>query len=138
MKFNLSFLLIIFFMLLNFGLQQWNFMTMENEKSGFYFFRGDPNHIPALVLNKIIRVGLNIITLYLVIKQGTGSKLKLFGWLTFILIILATADILLMLNPGFLANRLHTFLHPLAFSPLITLALLAGKFFLEHEKNQNQ
>ncbi len=109
---------------LNFALQSFDWLSFSNSACGFYRFNPDCAGISSFLLNKIIRLALHFLILFLIQRsyfQDVGIK---FNLLYGALFILALLDITLLQGDDFLSGRLHGLLNPVVFSPLISLVVL--------------
>jgi hypothetical protein len=109
---------------INFALQSFDWLSFSNSACGFYRFNPDCAGLSSFLLNKIIRLALHFLILFLIKKtffQDVGIK---FNLLYGALFILALLDITLLQGDDFLSGRLHGLLNPVVFSPLIGLILM--------------
>jgi hypothetical protein len=109
---------------INFALQSFDWLSFSNSACGFYRFNPDCAGLSSFLLNKIIRLALHFLILFLIQRtyfQDVGIK---FNLLYGALFILALLDITLLQGDDFLSGRLHGLLNPVVFSPLIGLILM--------------
>jgi hypothetical protein len=109
---------------INFALQSFDWLSFSNSACGFYRFNPDCAGLSSFLLNKIIRLALHFLILFLIQRtyfQDVGIK---FNLLYGTLFILALLDITLLQGDDFLSGRLHGLLNPVVFSPLIGLILM--------------
>jgi hypothetical protein len=109
---------------LNFALQSFDWLSFSNSTCGFYRFNPDCVSLYSFLANKLVRLALHFLILFLIQKtffQDVGIK---FNLLYGALFILALLDITLLQGDDFLSGRLHGLLNPVVFSPLISLVLL--------------
>ena len=111
--------------MLNFGLQGFDFFARQNNDCGFYYFDADCMNWGAFVLNKVVRLSLNISLLWIIQWQFFSKQARQFLSLIVALIILGAIDILLLQTGSFIGLRTHEFLHPVVFSPLLAMVILS-------------
>ncbi len=111
--------------LLNFGFQGFDFFSWQNNDCGFYYYDADCMDWGAFVLNKVVRLSLNISLLWIIQWQFFSKQARQFLSLIVALIILAAIDTLLLQNGDFIGLRTHEFLHPVVFSPLLAMVILS-------------
>jgi hypothetical protein len=125
-------ILTIGFIIINFGVQSFNFGKLSF--CDFYTYHPECSSVFDVVLNKTIRLILNLVILALIINQNLfrlNSLNKLAGFIVGLLFI---ADLFIF----FQANSsqfivIHKVLNPLLYSPLIAIAL--GAFTLFNKSN---
>ena len=109
---------------INFALQSFDWLNLSNSACGFYRFNPDCVSFYSFLANKLVRLALHFLILFLIQKtffQDVGIK---FNLLYGTLFILALLDITLLQGDDFLSGRLHGLLNPVVFSPLIGLILM--------------
>lgn len=111
--------------LLNFGLQGYDFFEWQNNDCGFYYYDADCMNWGAFVLNKVVRLSLNISLLWMIQWQFFIKQAKQFLSLIIALICLGAIAVLLLQNASFIGLRTHEFLHPVVFSPLLAMVILS-------------
>ena len=111
--------------LLNFALQGFDFFAWQNNDCGFYYYDADCMNWGSFVLNKVVRLSLNISLLWIIQWQFFIKQAKQFLSLIIALIILGAIDILLLQTASFIGLRTHEFLHPVVFSPLLAMVILS-------------
>jgi predicted membrane protein len=77
------------------------------------------------VLNKVVRLSLNISLLWIIQWQFFSKQARQFLSLIVALIVLGAIDILLLQTGSFIGLRTHEFLHPVVFSPLLAMVILS-------------
>jgi hypothetical protein len=120
--------LLLSLMVLLFALQSFDWFQLKNNPCDFYEY--DPNCLPfwTFAINKLIRLSFNVVIIWLIQWFYFPLNGKYFLYLVICVIGFGAIDFYLMLNPSFFAMRLHGFMHPLAFSPLIALVVVAFQF----------
>jgi hypothetical protein len=120
--------LLLGLMVLLFALQSFDWFHLENNPCDFYEF--DPNCLAfgTFAMNKFIRLSFNVVIIWLIQWFYFPGNGKHFLYLVIGILGFGALDFYLMLHPSFVAMRLHGFMHPLAFSPLIAMVVLAFQF----------
>lgn len=118
-----------------FMLQRFNLFTFSNATCDLYYFDPHCTNWGHFVSNKFLRLLLNLVTIYLV--QTKLLDLVSFSrlYLPLFVFVAALIDLYLQYVQTSIPFRIHGFLHPLAFSPVVTLVLLAGMFITPFPKN---
>jgi len=104
---------------LNFALQSFDWLSFSNAACGFYRFNPDCAGLSSFLLNKIIRLALHFLILFLIQRtyfQDVGIKFRLLYGTLFLLALL---DLSFFQGDDFLSRRMHGLLNPVVFSPLI-------------------
>jgi small-conductance mechanosensitive channel len=115
-------------LILNFGAQAYNFMTWQNNPCGYYKFNPDCMVLSNFLLNKLVRFILNLALIWLIQKQLYPQEKKYIWPLFACLLILAFTALYFTTNTSFFAQRSYPVLHPVVFSPLLGIILLAVSF----------
>lgn len=115
-------------LMLNFGTQAFNFITWQNNPCGYYKFNPDCMLFADFLLNKSVRFILNLALIWLIQKQLYPQEKKYIWPLFASLLILVFTAIYFTDNTSFFAQRSYPVLHPIVFSPLLGIILLAVSF----------
>ncbi|MCF8254519.1 MAG: hypothetical protein K9I36_12740 [Bacteroidia bacterium] len=117
------FTLIIVLSAFNIFIQSFDFIHFNFSPKGFYRFEPNEDIELSLLLNKFIRLALNLVILKLVQTALNISNKSQFIYLYFLIFGLAILDIFLIQGSNFILEKCHEFVHPLAFTPLIPFAV---------------
>lgn len=120
-------LLLLALMGLNFAVQSVNFWELKEQACSLYVFDSTCLSLPAFIMNKVIRLSLNIFILHLVNRFFWPHETGKFYLAFLILILFAIIDLTLCQGAGFWQYRAHGILHPMAFSPLLAIVLIAAR-----------
>ncbi len=121
-------ILILVLMLSLFGLQLFDWFLWENNPCDFYEVDFDCLDFATFAINKFIRLSLNVVIVWLIQWFYFPGAGKAFLYLVLAILSFGAIDFYLMLHPTFFNLRIHGFMHPLAFSPLINMVVLAYQF----------
>jgi hypothetical protein len=119
--------LLLFLILLNFGIQSFNFLN--GSFCDFYTFHADCSGVMDVVLNKLIRLILNIIMIGIISEKKWSDLKDIKLYLPIAILSLFIFDLFIFFLAD--AGRLivvHKVLNPLLYSPLIIIALAAFMF----------
>ncbi len=109
----------------NFGVQNMNWLLAENMPCAVYVFDAQCLSFEAFLINKFVRLTSNLLAIYLVQKRyfqlHSQSLLPLFMGL----LVLAGIDVYFLQTDHFLVYRIHQFVHPVVFSPLLAIILVS-------------
>lgn len=123
------FLLVLVILILgNFMIQGFDFILFKSNDCGYYIFTDSCMSFASFVANKAIRLALNCTLLWLIQWRYYKLNSNLFLMLILGLIFLGALDVFFLQEPVFFAQRLHQFLHPIIFSPLLIIIVLAFMF----------
>lgn len=135
-KFLVFYLVFGVLVLLNFSLQAFDFFTFKNNPCGYYFFDQTCMHFQSFLLNKTIRFFVNFLLLYLVYFKFSQRKKIVVLSLVFLLIGIALLDVFVFQGPGFISKRVHSFIHPVAFSPLLPLVFVLASIVIGKQNSK--
>ncbi len=115
--------------ILNFALQNVNFITLNWNNCNYYTYNPGCTNVLSFILNKILRLLLNTYCIYIAIKLYHYSFTKKQTLLTAgILASLLIIDLAFCFSRNQLLINFHKVLNPLLYSPLIPMVLLAYYF----------
>jgi len=117
-------IIILTLILLNFGMQGLNIMALKNNGCGYYYFNSNCMEWLDFLLNKSVRLSLNLLTIWLIYKQFFNGHKFAYLTITIGLILLSTLDVFFLQKNYFFAMRTHEYIHPIAFSPLVAIIIL--------------
>lgn len=116
-------LVFVVLVILIFGSQNMNWLMGKNMPCPVYVFNENCITFEAFILNKLIRLILNLILLWIVqyhfFSIAITKILPLFGCIIF----LAAIDVFFLQSQAFLSYRIHQLIHPISFSPLLAIVL---------------
>ncbi|OYU95741.1 MAG: hypothetical protein CFE21_11425 [Bacteroidetes bacterium B1(2017)] len=106
-------------------IQGFDFIEFKSNACGYYTYNTTCMSFASFVANKAIRLALNCTLLWLLQWRFYKMYSNLFMMLILGLIFLGALDVFFLQEPIFFAQRLHQFLHPIVFSPLLAIIVLA-------------
>jgi hypothetical protein len=112
---------------INFALQSFDWLSFSNSACGFYRFNPDCVGFYSFLANKLVRLTLHFLILFLIQRTYFQDLKTKFLLLYLTLLLMAGLDITLLQGDGFLSGRMHGLLNPVVFSPLIGLILMVRK-----------
>jgi hypothetical protein len=110
--------------IIDFLFQNFNILTFKFSNCSFYIFNPDCVEFSAFALSKLFRLGLNLLSINLIIKLYNINISAKFIYIAIALFIYIIDMVMCYTQHALLLNW-HKVLNPFLFSPLIGIALLA-------------
>jgi hypothetical protein len=125
---------------LNFAIQNFDFTHWNNHPKPLYQYQAGEISWQAFILNKSIRLLLNLCSFFLLQQRFYPNYKKSFGLLSALISLLAMAALYSNFEPHHIGinagQNLYNMLHKIAFSPLITIIIIATLFATPSTKNK--
>ena len=110
--------------LLNFALQ--SFDIIQFNFKNFYSWQGDNSLLPSFFINKLLRLGLNLLGLKMVLNNYLGNIKPYYFKLLLYIALLISLYLASFFN--WVPSEISKFLNPILFSPLLVLVAWAQQF----------